>query len=131
MIIYRSLIRSKIDYGCLVYNSANSRKLVSLEYVSNEAMRISNGCFRSTLISSLEVITEEPPLQIRRHKLSLKNYCKVISLLQIRHSNSQLQNKKPYMQKKSSPSQFAIKIQNIHTKFNSENKIVMPDFSYF
>ena len=72
MMIYRSLIRSKIDYGCIVYNSASSRELVSLESVSNEAMRISSGCFRSTPISSLQVITEEPPLQIRRDDLSLK-----------------------------------------------------------
>ena len=82
MMIYRSLIRSKIDYGCIVYNSASSRELVSLESVSNEAMRISSGCFRSTPISSLQVITEEPPLQIRRDKLSLKYYYKLKSLLQ-------------------------------------------------
>ena len=80
MMIYRSLIRSKIDYGCIVYNSASSRELVSLESVSNEAMRISSGCFRSTPISSLQVITEEPPLQKRRDKLSLKYYYKVKKL---------------------------------------------------
>ena len=38
MMIYRSLIRSKIDHGCLVYNSASRRVLESLESVSNEAM---------------------------------------------------------------------------------------------
>ena len=35
MMIYRSLIRFEIDYGCIVYNSASSRELVSLESVSN------------------------------------------------------------------------------------------------
>ena len=35
MMIYRSLIRSKINYGCIVYNSASSSELESLESVSN------------------------------------------------------------------------------------------------
>ena len=82
MMIYKSLIRSKIDFGCIVYKSASSRELLSLESASNEGMRISSGCFKSTSISSLQVIAEEPPLQIRRHKLSLKYYYAVKSLLQ-------------------------------------------------
>ena len=39
--IYRSLIRSKIDYGCIVYKSASSRILESLESVSIESLRTS------------------------------------------------------------------------------------------
>ena len=31
VMIYSSLIRSKMDYGCIVYNSASSRELESLE----------------------------------------------------------------------------------------------------
>ena len=54
-VTYRSLIRSKIDYGCIVYNFASMRELVSLESVSNEAMRKSSRCFKSTRISSLKL----------------------------------------------------------------------------
>ena len=82
MMIYRSLIRSKLDYACIVYNSAGSSELESLESVSKEAMKISCGCFKSTPISSLQVVTEEPPLQIRTYKLSLKNYYEKKSLQQ-------------------------------------------------
>ena len=82
MMIYRPLIRSKIDYEYVVYYSLSTRKLESLESVSNEAMRIYSRCFDSTPISSLQVITEEPPLQIRRDEQSLKYYYKVKSLLQ-------------------------------------------------
>ena len=74
IMFYRSLIRSKIDYGCTAYNCASSRKLQSLESVSYESMRISSGCFKSTPIFSLQVITEEAPLQIKKDKLSLKYY---------------------------------------------------------
>ena len=109
MMIYRSLIRSKIDYGCMVYNSASSRALESLEYVSNEAMRISSGCFKSTPISRLQVITEEPPLQIRRYKLSLKCYYKVNSLLQNSAFNFITPEQETLYTNKVSPLPFAIR----------------------
>ena len=82
MMSYRSLIRSKIDFECIVYNSASTKELESLESISNEVMRKFSGCFKSTPISSLQVTTEELPLQIRRDKLSLKYFYKVKSLLQ-------------------------------------------------
>ena len=82
MMIYRSLLRSKIDYGCIEYSFASSRKLKSIESVSNEAMKTSSGCFKSTPKSSLQVITEEPLLQIKKDKLSLRYYYKVKSVLQ-------------------------------------------------
>ena len=97
MMYYRSLIRYKVDYGCKVYNSASSWELVSLETVSNEAMRISSGCFKSRPLSSLQVITKEPPLQIRRDELSLNTTIKWKAYYKIRFSNSSLQNNKPYM----------------------------------
>ena len=42
MMIYRTLIRSKIDYGCIVYNPASSSEVEDPESVSDEAMRISS-----------------------------------------------------------------------------------------
>ena len=53
MIIYRTLIRSKIDYGSIVYDSAALQDLKALETTANEAMRIASGCFKSTPIPSL------------------------------------------------------------------------------
>ena len=70
MMIYRSLIRSKIDCGSISYNYARNREVESLESVSNQAMRIFSGFFKSTPISSLQVTTNEPPIQIRSDKLS-------------------------------------------------------------
>ena len=82
MMFYKTPIRSKLDYGCIVYNSVSSRELASLESVSNDAMKISRGSLKSTPISSLQVIIEEPLLRIRRDVVSLKYYYKVKSLLQ-------------------------------------------------
>ena len=65
----------------MLYNFASTKEPESLESVSNEAMRISGGCFKSTPVSRLH-ITEQPPLQIMRDELSLKYYYKVKHLLQ-------------------------------------------------
>ena len=69
MIIYRTLIRIKLDYGSIVYDSAALQDLKALQTTANRAMTIASGCFKSTPITSLQVITTDPPLQQRRDKL--------------------------------------------------------------
>ena len=60
---YRLIIRPKIDYGCVVYGSANAQQLKSIDVIANEAMRISAGAFKTTPIDTLHILTNEPPLQ--------------------------------------------------------------------
>ena len=69
---YRMVIRSKIDYGCVVYGSAYETLLKSLDTVANEAMRIATGAFKSTPIESLQVLVQEPALLYRREELLLR-----------------------------------------------------------
>ena len=114
---YRSLIRSKFDYGCIVYDSASSRELESSESVSNEGMSISSGCFKPTLISSLYVIKEEPPLQIIRDKLSLEYYHKVKSLPQNPAFKFITSEQETLYENKNSPPPFAIRIKKNTHKF--------------
>lgn len=74
IMLYRALVRSRLDYGSVVYSSANPRLLKSLDTVQNEALRISTGAFKSSPIMSLCVEADEPPLSIRRTRLLL-HYC--------------------------------------------------------
>ena len=117
------MIRFKIDYGCEVYSSASSREVVNLESVSNEAMRIPSGRFRFTPLSSLQVITEEPPIQIGRDKLSLKCYYKMKTWLSI----PSLQSMKPHMPIKNFLLRFQSEskkyIQNLTSKINASCQI--------
>ena len=69
---YRSLVRSKLDYGCLVYGSASKTALAKLDPVHNQGLRLSLGAFRSSPVESLYVEAHEPPLEIRREKLALQ-----------------------------------------------------------
>ena len=70
--LYRSLVRSKLDYGCLVYGSASKTALAKLDPVHNQGLRLSLGAFRSSPVESLYVEAHEPPLEIRREKLALQ-----------------------------------------------------------
>ena len=46
--LYRSLIRSKLDYGSLVYGSARKSYLQMLDTVHNQGLRLALGAFRTS-----------------------------------------------------------------------------------
>jgi ribonuclease HI len=69
---YKVMIRSKIDYGSVVYNSASRNVLSTLETVQNACLRLILRAFPTTPISSLQALTGTPSLQLRRSILSAK-----------------------------------------------------------
>jgi ribonuclease HI len=75
--IYRSHVRSKLDYGCVVYGSARPSYLASLNRVQNAALRVCLEAFRTSPISSLHVEAGEMPLSLRREKLCLQYVLKL------------------------------------------------------
>uniref|UniRef100_UPI00397F4D94 hypothetical protein n=1 Tax=Salmonella sp. s54496 TaxID=3159665 RepID=UPI00397F4D94 len=50
--LYRSLLRSKLDFGCMIYGAARKYHLKQIETIENEALRIFLGAFRTSPISS-------------------------------------------------------------------------------
>ena len=74
--LYRSIIRSKLDYGCFIYASAKQSILQTLDPVHNSALRICTGAFKSSPIPSLYAETGEPPLDNRRKQLLLQFYAR-------------------------------------------------------
>ncbi|KAJ8046041.1 Transcriptional-regulating factor 1 [Holothuria leucospilota] len=70
--LYRSLVRSKLDYGCVVYISAHESYLRKLLPVHNQGLRICLGAFRTSPMQSLYIEANQPPLDIRWKKLSLQ-----------------------------------------------------------
>ncbi|GBN49275.1 hypothetical protein AVEN_207704-1 [Araneus ventricosus] len=79
MRIYRSLVRSKLDYGVPVYGSSAKSTLRMLDSVHHQGLRIATGAFRTTPIPSLHVISGEPSLELRRRRLSLSYFYKIKS----------------------------------------------------
>ena len=70
--IYRSLIRSKLDYGCQFYQSAKETVLKRLDPIHNMAIRLSTGAFRSSPVTSLCADSGEPPLAITRNQITMQ-----------------------------------------------------------
>ena len=75
--LWRALIRSKLDYGSIVYGGACESDLRRLSVVQNTALRLSLGAFCTSPIVSLEVEANEPPMELRRERLALLYAMKV------------------------------------------------------
>ena len=71
LMVYKSLIRSKIDYGSQVYGSASDAVLQKLNVFQNECLRKCLGALRCTRVERLEVEANVPPLRIRRDQMLL------------------------------------------------------------
>ena len=65
-------IRSKLDYGSIVYGSARKSYLQMLDTVHHQGLRLALGAFRTSPVTSLHVEADEPSLYLRREKLSLQ-----------------------------------------------------------
>ena len=70
--LYRSLVPSKLDYGCIIYGSARKSYLQMLDPIHNQGLRLALGAFRTSPVTSLYVEADEPSLYSRREKLSLQ-----------------------------------------------------------
>uniref|UniRef100_A0A3B5QKI5 Reverse transcriptase domain-containing protein n=1 Tax=Xiphophorus maculatus TaxID=8083 RepID=A0A3B5QKI5_XIPMA len=70
-ILYIGLIRSVIDYGCVVYNSASSTLLKEIDKIQYQALRICCGAMKTTPVSALQVEMGEMPLELRRKQLGV------------------------------------------------------------
>ena len=74
--LYRAIIRSKLDYGSIVYGTASNANLRQLDSIHNSGLRLALGAFCTSPVSSLYTETNEAPLEERRLKLSMNYYLK-------------------------------------------------------
>jgi hypothetical protein len=77
--LYRSVVRSKLDYGCVMYGSARASYLINLDQVQNAALPLCLRAFQTRPASSLHVEAKELPLRLRSQKLSLQYIVKLKS----------------------------------------------------
>ena len=70
--LYWSLVWSKFDYGCIIYDSARKSYLQMLDPIHNQGLRLALGAFRTPPVASLYVGANEPSLYSRRESLSLQ-----------------------------------------------------------
>ena len=66
--LYRSLVRSKLDYGCIVYGSTRRSVLKQLDPIYHQGLQIALGAFRTSPAQSLYIEAHEPSLTTCRLK---------------------------------------------------------------
>uniref|UniRef100_A0A2A4JIU8 Reverse transcriptase domain-containing protein n=1 Tax=Heliothis virescens TaxID=7102 RepID=A0A2A4JIU8_HELVI len=79
--LYISIIRSRIDYASFLYDNSCNSKLIKLDRIQNQALRVIGGFIRSTPIHVMESELCLPPLYIRRKYLASKFILKSKSFL--------------------------------------------------
>ena len=72
LLMYRALIRSRLDYGCFIYDNTSDPIKRTLDVVHHSAIRIAMGAFRTTPVASLLAEAHEPPLGLRRQALGMR-----------------------------------------------------------
>ena len=70
---YRFLVRSELNYDCIVYGAASNNILKKLDPTHYQGLRIALGAFRTPPVTSLYAKAQEMSLKNRRMKLSM-NY---------------------------------------------------------
>ncbi|GFN82014.1 sodium-coupled monocarboxylate transporter [Plakobranchus ocellatus] len=78
--LYRTLVRSKLDYGSVVFGSAKKNILKALDPIHHQGLRIALGAFRTSPIKSLYAEAGEPSLEHRHIKLACNYVLKLKSL---------------------------------------------------
>ena len=76
LMLYRAIVRSKFDYGCIVYGTASNTNLRQLDNIHNSGLRLALGAFCTSPVSSLYTEANEAPLEECRLKLSMHYYVK-------------------------------------------------------
>ena len=75
--LFRSLVRSKLDYGSIVYMSGDERSLEKLNIVHRHGLRLCLGAFKSSPIEALYAEANELPLELRREELAMRYALKI------------------------------------------------------
>ncbi|KAK4324253.1 hypothetical protein Pmani_005093 [Petrolisthes manimaculis] len=69
--VYKTLIRTKLEYGSQVYGSASDTALERLDVYQNKCLRVCLGALKCTRIARMEVEVNIPPLRLRRDQLAI------------------------------------------------------------
>ena len=72
--VYRTLIRSLLDYGAIVLEKASPKVKATLDTVQCKALKICCGAMKGTSPSALQSECGEMPLSLRRHMQQIE-YC--------------------------------------------------------
>ena len=103
ILIYKSYIRAKFDYGCHLYDAAATSIKKKLNTIQNAALKLAVGALGNTNTKKLEVEAHVPSLQKNREYMSMNYGLKIIADIQhptrpclMDHHLHEFTNSKPF-----------------------------------
>ena len=115
ILIYKMFIRSKLDYGSHLYDSAAETHKKKLNTIQNNALRIATGLLRCTKIEALEVEANVYPLQMHRDIMSFNYGLKILA----NNKNPTHHNLKDYEQEDKKRKTFSERLQDLNEKYDT------------
>ena len=85
LMLYRAIVRSELDHGCIVCGTASNTDLWQLDSIHNSGLRLVLGAFCSSPVSSLYTEANEASLEERWLTLSMHYVWKLVPVLTILH----------------------------------------------
>ena len=92
LMLYRAIVRSKLNYGCIVYDTASNSNLRQLDSIHNTGLRLALGAIYTSHVSCLYTEANEAPLEERDLKLSMDYYLKTRACINTRELYVPMQN---------------------------------------
>ena len=71
LMLYRTLVRSKLDYGSIVYSYSRPSYLKKLNTIQNQCLRIALNAYCTSPAASLRVKAKEQPIDLRHLQLAM------------------------------------------------------------
>ena len=113
--LYRTLIRSKLNYGCFIYGAARPLYLKELNIIHHQGLRLALGAFKTSLVASLYTEVNKPQ-EIRQKNLLCNTVSNSHSIPQILHTHAHFtHNVQLYLTKIRIPLNYIVSKQRIYS----------------
>ena len=130
--LYRTLIRFKIEYGCLIYQSARKSHMKILNPIYHTHLRLARGAFKTSSVESLYAESYDTPPKLRCYNLALKYYItlKVNPTNPAHNSTFRSKCKTLFQQKEKAIKTFGLRMKSIYQEANISIKKIHETFAF-
>ena len=80
IMLYKNMIRSKLEYGCCLYSAAAKTTFKPIQVIQNNCLRIATGALKNVKIETLEVESGVYPIKYHFDKICLRTAATIISM---------------------------------------------------
>jgi ribonuclease HI len=119
--LYRTLIRSKLDYGCEAIQMQATCIKQRLDSIQYKALKIALGAISGTSLAALQAETGELPLDLRREQLTLNYWARTHNQLVSRTWETPLTRRHLILTKKHHAKPFGLRVKELVEEYKCQD----------